>query len=435
MGGDQKDSGPMDDDSSDELDPSSEDGVVKRTPRPQPVARISESGHPVRADNETFVDLGDGDLDEVGAGETMGDLPPPETQPGAIIRTNAPTAPVVGVPSLQARPKLAPSLRAATTAPDPSDGTSAFSKEALRQAAEEEGDDPTPMPPPINKLGTAAPHSTNNNSAAVDGTPEPVGDREWYEGGKPTHQAEVEYDLTDEVPIITSAASRRGLFIGGAIIVMATAAVAAIMILGGGGLGIYALFNDSKVNNPSPVAVAPPAEPVPVTPAPEPEMSPTIEYFVLVTEHTVLAPVTVNDVLQKCTIVEYERSGIEGAGLGWPNLSTYERWELCSPNLRKGAAGGGGGHLLVVTVGEGDGAEDRSINLEEVIKAGGGEDYTPLPSTPTVMARCWGQGQINGDGQPSCTKKPLQFAELNGEPVDEPVVIEAPAVEPVIDSK
>jgi len=125
----------------------------------------------------------------------------------------------------------------------------------------------------------------------------------------------------------------------------------------------------------------------------------------------VLAPVDINGEEHRCTIVEYGRAALEDVQIDWPNLSTYERWEICAKQLRKGPSTSGGEHTLIV----GEGENEKAINLEEVIVTQGGETYTALPSTPSVFARCWGSGQVNGDGQPSCTVKPPQYAQVDDE--------------------
>ncbi|MBP9827692.1 hypothetical protein KBC55_00890 [Patescibacteria group bacterium] len=123
---------------------------------------------------------------------------------------------------------------------------------------------------------------------------------------------------------------------------------------------------------------------------------------VAVNDDVRLAPVTIKRQDHLCAIVTFEKDLIEGVDLTWPNKSSKERWEICGTDLKKEAADAHG--AMVLTVG------GKRIKLSEVITTTG--DYTALVSTPGALARCWGAGQVNGDGQPACTPKPAAPANV-----------------------
>lgn len=412
MGGDEQDGRPMDDDMSDEADRSSDEGRPTPAVRPAPVATVPSS----RA-HEPIIDLSGQDLEPVGGDmldESLGDLPGPSTERGSSTRVAFP-ATSVGPESLRAgpnpRPAPRPSARGGTISrqpvfppPDPSDGTGVFTKEEMARRAEEEADDaPSDAPPPPLSLKppqpTAAPPPPVNTPGPTD-----VDDRAWFGDTKPPMVAEVQYEPDDEddIPVARASSNHRPLI--GAVAVMAVVLVCVLGFVAftGGGIGLYALTTggDNATIGSEPVAVVPATVPDPG------ESSVSHEYYVAVSGDTVLATVEVEGVAQKCTIIEYEKRALESVQLDWPNLSHYERWEVCAPDLRKGPAGDNGGHVLVA--GDGDGV---TINLKEVIVVSGGS-YTTLPSTSGAIARCWGLGQTNGDGQPTCSPKPPQFAEF-----------------------
>jgi len=118
---------------------------------------------------------------------------------------------------------------------------------------------------------------------------------------------------------------------------------------------------------------------------------------------TRLAPVTIRRQDHLCAVLVFDQAVIEGVGgddLKWGTKSSKERFELCGKDLKKESDGS-------LTVG------GRRVKLSELIAADGGEEYTSLTSTPGALARCWGDGQINADGQPACTDKPAEVIAQN----------------------
>lgn len=179
---------------------------------------------------------------------------------------------------------------------------------------------------------------------------------------------------------------------------LVTVALLAALLLATIGWVWWQLFSQPTDNDAVAEAPAPPAEtPVAETIVPGP-------VTVAVNAETRLAPVEIKRVDHLCAIVTFNRDVIEGVDLAWPTRSGKERWEVCGTDLKKEAPDTHG--AMSLTVG------GKRIKLSEVIATTGGE-YTALQSTPGALARCWGEGQVNGDGLPACTPKPADVVAQN----------------------